>query len=156
MEQLNIGDSQQVFIGVGGEMTSSNFNHEFTEISHRIFVETLSPTGVSFFGSAFYPASVRGFIRHVLKSNASANILLVHHILPKSLEFLMQDVVFFRDAVDDVYRGVYLSNKVLKNLDLDKVFTAIDSSQGLYQNLKSHLVLDYKISCHDEDADVIL
>jgi len=156
MQQLNIGDSQQVFIGVGGEMSSSNFNHEFTEITHRIFAETLSPTGVSFFGSAFYPASIRGFIRHVLKSNESANILLIHHALPRSLDFLMQDAVFFRDAVDDVYRGVYLSNKVLKNLDLDKAFTAIESSQGIYQNLKSHLVLDYKISCHDEDADVIL
>lgn len=156
MEQTTLGINQQVFVGLSGEVFSANFTSYFTEFTHRIFLETMSPTGIVFLRSSFYPANVSAFIKDCLRHNESANILLLSHALPKSLDFLNQKAVFFLDESTKDTRGVYLANDVIRNMDFDVAFPAIMNEQWLYENLKNYLVLNKLIQFSSEEVDVIL
>jgi hypothetical protein len=153
MSQQEIGINQQVFIGISGEVFSSNFGMYFTEFTHRIFQDTMSPTGIVFFGSSFYPTNISSFFRDCLRRNQYANVLLLDHALPKSLDFMMTKATFF--LRDDIYRGMWLSNEVVKNLP-EEAFPPISHQSWLYLNLKNYLSLNLKVNYHDEDVDVIL
>lgn len=153
MSQQEIGINQQVFIGISGEVFSSNFGMYFTEFTHRIFQDTMSPTGIVFFGSSFYPTNISSFFRDCLRRNQYANVLLLDHALPKSLDFMMTKATFF--LRDDIYRGMWLSNEIVKNLP-EEAFPPISHQSWLYLNLKNYLSLNLKVNYHDEDVDVIL
>lgn len=154
MQQDSLYPNQQVFIAVAGEIFSANFVDYFTQFCNRLYVETTSPVAVTFLKENIYPGNVAKFIKDSLNRNSYANIMVLNHALPRSFDFLMQEVSFFVDG--DAYRGLYLSNKTLSKLDIDSSFPSISDLSWLFSNLKNKLALDYKINYHDEAVDVIL
>lgn len=155
-DQYNLGVNQQIFIGVAGEVFSASFLQYFTDFTHKIYSDTMSPTGISFLGAGLYPSNVSSFIKDCLRANSMANIMLIHHMLPRSFDFMMQNAVFFKDESDGKYRGFYLSNSTVTKIKIEEMFPAIQNPQWLFENLKNKLVLDYNIQFSDEFADVIL